>query len=966
MSSKEKKVRKQWSVEEDPFQFHAKPKDLVALSQDSIFTRPREEKEDTEGQIVVKPATTSTSVFSKKSFSSYALHPRLISILEKAPKDGGMGMNTSTAVQSAIIPLQLKQRRNVLIKSQTGSGKTLAFLVPIVNDLMSLTPAVTRTGGSRALIIAPTRELCVQITDVLDKITQCCVSIVGGCITGGEKKKSEKARLRKGVVVLVATPGRLLDHLKSTESFNLKQLRWVILDEADRLLDMGFEQTILEILSIIRGENLPGLKAQALESLQRRKEAQKNTLAQRWSVQNAVQAKTCAASDELVYIMASATLTTGVKQLAMPIMVDRGFTVIDTSSGAGYRSGAVGASSGNDENENDDDVINANVGIYFIKNMNDLNNVGKDMGRLDGSNNNVQPSDDSDDDSDSSDDSDDNDGEEGKKKKTTKNKKARLAATFDKGESIETPTQLSQYYMTVTCKWRLAALLSFLRTHAHQKVVVFFATCDSVDYHSLILREMLWPENLDPALSESSSADGGSGGGESVASAANKVAQQYFDETTGSSSSSAGGDEGGAHSYVGSLSPNANQFLEPLDSTFTGVFGSRCAMYRLHGNVPQRVRQSVYRDFCAAKSGILLCTDVAARGLDLPRVDWILQYDPPCETADYVHRIGRTARKGLAGSALMFLLPSEAPYVALLASHNLRTEQLALTSLLEDTCKFIPGAKKFKNTEEMAAVILQRRVESVVYHSRWLLAAGRQAFRSFVRAYATHSSDTKGIFSVQSLHLGHVAKSFGLRDSPKTLRGGEDVIGKIFNGAFSEKLYLQKMQQHSEHLERAASTSGKSAKQLKKMERDKKYSLSANANIKRTKGDKAGSSGGGGLNSSMSMEAAALALAAAGTTQSSFSGSRSSNVAKDYVYSPGTSVVKSGRERQKLRKVGSKRDRASSIDSNGGAGGKGGGGGGGGSSSSSIKPSGNFRKAGGTGYFRKKLRTQASSEFAAN
>jgi ATP-dependent RNA helicase DDX31/DBP7 len=57
----------------------------------------------------------------------------------------------------------------------------------------------------------------------------------------------------------------------------------------------------------------------------------------------------------------------------------------------------------------------------------------------------------------------------------------------------------------------------------------------------------------------------------------------------------------------------------------------------------------VYREFSAATSGILLCTDVAARGLDMPNVDWILQFDPPCDTADYIHRAGRTARKGFAG-----------------------------------------------------------------------------------------------------------------------------------------------------------------------------------------------------------------------------------------------------------------------------------------------------------------------------
>ena len=92
---------------------------------------------------------------------------------------------------------------------------------------------------TQALIIAPTRELCSQITDILQKLTNLCVYIVGGLITGGEKRKSEKARLRKGVVVLVSTPGRLLDHMKTTESFVLNHLKFIVLDEADRLLDLG-------------------------------------------------------------------------------------------------------------------------------------------------------------------------------------------------------------------------------------------------------------------------------------------------------------------------------------------------------------------------------------------------------------------------------------------------------------------------------------------------------------------------------------------------------------------------------------------------------------------------------------------------------------------------------------------------------------------------------------------------------
>lgn len=97
-----------------------------------------------------------------------------------------------------------------------------------------------------------------------------------------------------------------------------------------------------------------------------------------------------------------------------------------------------------------------------------------------------------------------------------------------------------------------------------------------------------------------------------------------------------------------------------------------------------KVRQNVYKEFCSSPAGFLLCTDVAARGLDLPKVDWILQYDPPCETADYVHRVGRTARIGEQGAALLFLLPAEAAYLALLASHGLKTETLSLQSLILD------------------------------------------------------------------------------------------------------------------------------------------------------------------------------------------------------------------------------------------------------------------------------------------
>jgi hypothetical protein len=257
------------------------------------------------------------------------------------------------------------------------------------------------------------------------------------------------------------------------------------------------------------------------------------------------------------------------------------------------------------------------------------------------------------------------------------------------------------------------------------------------------------------------------------------------------------------------------------------------------------------------------------------------------------------------------------------------------------------------------------------------LAAARQAFRSFVRAYATHSSDSKGIFAVQSLHLGHVAKSFGLRDSPKALRGGEDVIGQIFNGIYSEKVHLQKLQRQKEFDEtNAERMKGKSAKQQKKMERDKKYSISGRSKLERlaagssTKGapsNNGGRIGGtGDLRSRRPSSGDSIGGNSDGRYQSEMQEKKQTTAAiesaqepstttdKPYVYSPGNSVLKFGRDKQKLRIVGSKKDKSAAQADSGRL-----------LSNSRLKlrPSGSFRKGGS--YFRKKLRVQSATEFSS-
>ena len=111
---------------------------------------------------------------------------------------------------------------------------------------------IQRKQGTRAIILLPTRELCVQIYEVLEQVLKPYYWIIPGQIVGGDKRKAEKARLRKGVNILAATPGRLIDHLKNSEAFKVTSLEYLVLDEADRLLDLGFEPQVTEILQLLK------------------------------------------------------------------------------------------------------------------------------------------------------------------------------------------------------------------------------------------------------------------------------------------------------------------------------------------------------------------------------------------------------------------------------------------------------------------------------------------------------------------------------------------------------------------------------------------------------------------------------------------------------------------------------------------------------------------------------------------
>jgi ATP-dependent RNA helicase DDX31/DBP7 len=171
-----------------------------------------------------------------------------------------MDMKAPTAIQKAAISQLLKEDSDAFIQAETGSGKTLSYLLPIVQRLMDLSAnmkkrkvdaAVQRNSGLFAIILAPTRELSKQIALVLEKLLGCAHWLVAGTVIGGEKKKSEKARLRKGLNILVATPGRLADHLEHTEALDVSNVRWLVLDEGDRLMELGFEEEIQKIVGAL-------------------------------------------------------------------------------------------------------------------------------------------------------------------------------------------------------------------------------------------------------------------------------------------------------------------------------------------------------------------------------------------------------------------------------------------------------------------------------------------------------------------------------------------------------------------------------------------------------------------------------------------------------------------------------------------------------------------------------------------
>ncbi|XP_032673412.1 probable ATP-dependent RNA helicase DDX55 homolog [Odontomachus brunneus] len=439
-----------------------------------------------------------------------------------------------TPVQAACIPLLLSGK-DVAAEAVTGSGKTLAFLVPLL-EILQKRPEKWKTMEVGAIVISPTRELATQISEILGEFLKRIPSLKQVLLVGGVTLQEDAEKLKKGVNIIVATPGRLEDILSNCTSIHLcvKSLELLVLDEADRLLDLGFSTSLDSILSY-----LPRLRRTGLFS---------------------------------------ATQTKELQQLIR----------------AGLR----------------------NPALIVVKEK----------------------------------------------------------------SNVSTPVNLNNNYIIVQPEYKLSIMIDFIRSKGFQtKYMIFLSTCACVDYFSQIIQTLL---------------------------------------------------------------PSIN-------------------VLALHGKMKSK-RYKVFDQFRNAKSGILICTDVMARGIDISEVNWVLQYDPPSTASCFVHRCGRTARIGNEGNALLFLLETEDAYVDFIK----RNQKVELHRIEKEPTK---------NTVEESL----RYMRDLQQKDRLIFDKANRAFVSYIQAYNKHECNL--ILRLKDIDLGKLAMGFGLLRMPKMPElKGRDVSS--FNG----------------------------------------------------------------------------------------------------------------------------------------------------------------------------------------
>lgn len=156
-----------------------------------------------------------------------------------------LSFTSPTPIQSSTIPIALLGK-DIVAGAQTGSGKTAAYLIPLIERLI-----FKNATSTKAIILTPTRELAIQVYDVGKKLGQFVKNLSFGLAVGGLNLRQQEQQLKSRPDIVIATPGRLIDHIRNSPSFSVEDVQVLVIDEADRMLEEGFQEELTEILSLI-------------------------------------------------------------------------------------------------------------------------------------------------------------------------------------------------------------------------------------------------------------------------------------------------------------------------------------------------------------------------------------------------------------------------------------------------------------------------------------------------------------------------------------------------------------------------------------------------------------------------------------------------------------------------------------------------------------------------------------------
>ncbi|RYN41948.1 ATP-dependent rRNA helicase [Alternaria arborescens] len=241
----------------------APPPESEPSESDRDSTDDGEEEDVAEDNTAEEEAGSSTTAIAdapKKTFRDLGIREELCDTVES------LNYKNPTPIQEQAIPLAL-EGRDVIGLAETGSGKTAAFVLPILQSLLE------KPQPLFGLILAPTRELAYQIAQQVDALGS-IINVKCATLVGGMDMVPQAIALSKRPHIVVATPGRLLDHLENTKGFSLKHLKYMVLDEADRLLDLDFGPVLDKILKVLPREGrhtylFSATMSSKVESLQR-------------------------------------------------------------------------------------------------------------------------------------------------------------------------------------------------------------------------------------------------------------------------------------------------------------------------------------------------------------------------------------------------------------------------------------------------------------------------------------------------------------------------------------------------------------------------------------------------------------------------------------------------------------------------------------------------------------------------